>query len=181
MTTLGLPDIADLHRLLRYDPETGVLYWRERPLDLCKSESARRTFNTRRAGAAVGATDADGYLIMKVRQKLLKAHRVVWAMHYGAWPQGEIDHINHAKQDNRITNLRTVSRAANARNQPPHKCNKSGVVGVNFRPSKGWRAFITAEGRRIHLGYFKERAEAVEARSAAERRFGFHPNHGRAA
>jgi hypothetical protein len=32
----------------------------------------------------------------------------------------------------------------------------------------------------LHLGYFKDKSEAIAARRAAEREHGFHENHGRA-
>ena len=50
----------------------------------------------------LGSYDKDGYLIMKVKGRQLKAHRVVWLLNYGDFPKSEIDHINRNKSDNRI-------------------------------------------------------------------------------
>jgi hypothetical protein len=110
----------------------------------------------------------------------LPAHRVVWAIHRGVWPDGEIDHINGDRADNRISNLRDVTRSENARNAAKPRTNRSGVVGVNWRTSKGkWRAYISEGDRTTHLGYFDDFSEAVNVRIAEERRRGFHENHGR--
>lgn len=49
-----------------------------------------------------GSLDKDGYLIIKVKGKQFKAHRIVWLLHYGKFPLYEIDHINRNKLDNRI-------------------------------------------------------------------------------
>ena len=45
--------------------------------------------------------------------KLIYAHRAAWAIHFGEWPKGEIDHINGDASDNRIINLRVVNRTEN--------------------------------------------------------------------
>ena len=39
-----------LHKLLRYEPETGKLFWRERSDELSKNPSIRKSWNARYAG-----------------------------------------------------------------------------------------------------------------------------------
>jgi hypothetical protein len=91
-------------------------------------------------------------------------------------PDGmDTDHINRNKLDNRRCNLRVVDRSANNFNTPPPKNNTSGHKGVSFfKPAKLWRAYIRhqSEPRRIELGYFKTKEEAIAARIAAEERLG---------
>jgi len=68
-----------------------------------------------------------GYLKFKVGQKIIKAHCIAWALHYGEWPKQEIDHINRVKNDNRIVNLRDVSHTENMRNRGPWKRKDSAI------------------------------------------------------
>jgi hypothetical protein len=99
-------------------------------------------------------------------------------MVYGDEPQ-DIDHINGNRRDNRIANLRAVDRRENMRNARLRSNNTSGIVGVTFsRDRKKWVAQIN-DGKVRSLGRFDKFEDAVEARKAAERRAGFHPNHGR--
>ena len=47
--------------------------------------------------------------------------------------------------------------------------NTSGIVGVYFCKDRNkWRAVIKKDGKKIHLGYFESKEEAIEARSKAE-------------
>lgn len=173
----------EVSRLLKADFETGKLYWLARTPDMFKarfnsSEQSAKTWNTRFAGKeAFTALDGRGYLVGNINGRLYRAHRVVWMLHTGEWPADEIDHINRARTDNRISNLRCVSHADNMRNLKLHKSNSSGVAGVNWHDASGkWVARI---GKRKILGYFDEFEDAVSRRQLAETEEGFHPNHGR--
>lgn len=129
-------------------------------------------------GMFAGSPNIDGYVRVRINNISYRAHRVIWLITYGEWPEGQIDHINGVKDDNRIENLRAVSVTGNQQNQHVRVDNTSGVTGVIF--DRGyWTAKIRANGKRIHLGCFKSLEEAAAARKAAERLYGFHPNHGR--
>ena len=81
-----------------------------------------------------------------------------------------------------FSNLRQVTRVENLRNQKRYSNNTSGAVGVYWhKREKKWEAGIRVKGKYIFLGYFDDKEEAVAAREKAERRYGFHLNHGRAA
>lgn len=117
MASKPLPSPEVLRQLLRYEPDTGKLFWLHRAADLFPSKSAAKSWNARFAGAEALATDnGQGYLAGRINGRPLKAHRVVWAISYGEWPIGEIDHINGNPGDNRIANLRAVGRTENTRN-----------------------------------------------------------------
>lgn len=123
----------------------------------------------------------NGYIYARLMGRAIYAHRAAWAISYGEWPKGDIDHINGDRADNRIANLRDVSRQENMRNAKRNRANRSGVVGVTWcRAARKWQAQIGISGKCKYLGIFSSRDDAVAARRAAERQYGFHENHGRA-
>lgn len=120
-----------------------------------------------------------GYILIMVKGKTYPAHHLAWLYHYGYLPK-EIDHINGIRSDNRIENLREVSRQENCRNQKKYNTNTSGVTGVCYhKRDKLWGAYIAVNNEQIHLGYFKDISDAISIRKKAEIKYGFHHNHGR--
>ena len=127
----------------------------------------------------LGCINTGGYLIAYIFRKQYYIHRLIWLYHYGYLPK-EIDHINGIRTDNRIENLREVTTQENARNQKRSSINTSGIIGVSyFNPNKCWIAYITINYKHIHLGYFKNKEDAILARKEAEVEYKFHQNHGR--
>lgn len=101
-------------------------------------------------------------------------------MHNGKVPDNmEIDHINHIRTDNRTENLRIVSHQQNAMNRSKTLRNTSGVVGVSWCKITGkWYAYIKKDGVMHNIGRYTSLEDAVLARASAEKRLGFHENHG---
>jgi len=92
----------------------------------------------------------------------------------------QIDHINGKKLDNRIKNLRLVSGSENGRNQKLSKDNTTGRTGVYYAKDRNkYLATIRNKGKSVYLGYYKSFNEAVRARERGEKRYKYHPNHGR--
>ncbi len=177
-----------LHKFLRYEPKTGKLFWRTRPLDMFedgKKLSAVvkcRWWNTRYAGKEAFTASSHGYKVGAIWNKLYRAHRVIWAMIYGRWPKNEIDHIDHDPINNVIENLREVTHKENGRNQKRPSNNKSGHVGVRWqKQTETWSAEIMVDNKNISLGCFACIDDAVIARQASEMKHNFHKNHGNAA
>ncbi len=79
---------------------------------------------------STGSLDKDGYLIIKIKGKQYKAHRLVFAYFNDRFPTKEIDHINRNRTDNRIENLREVDRTENVRNTTRKINPDTGVYGV---------------------------------------------------
>lgn len=76
-----------------------------------------------------------------------------------------VDHINHNKSDNRKSNLRECTPAQNS-------MNRNGVAGITFdKLSNKWNAYIGINYKRINLGYFKVKQDAIEARKKAEKKY----------
>lgn len=190
MAKAKLPCPTLLRLLLRYEPDTGKLFWRERPVWMFKEGAGRytaakaaKTWNTRFAGKeAFTAATTGGYHVGAVNGVLMKAHRAAWAIHYGCWPVNDIDHEDGDPANNRIANMRDVPRGENTRNRRLDPRNESGAHGVT-RCSKNpdmWMVLITGRGKQEFVGRFRSLESAVAARRKAEERLGcFHRNHGK--
>lgn len=112
--------------------------------------------------------DGNGYMQGFILGKKFRAHRVAWALHYGEWPDNDIDHINGNKSDNRIANLREASRAQNMWNTGG-RLGSSQYCGVSWsKVRQKWIAQINIQGSiRKNLGGFSEEIEAARTYDAA--------------
>ncbi|AGH16048.1 endonuclease [Vibrio phage pYD21-A] len=128
---------------------------------------------TQKAGSECrGKMEASGYRRMPINHDLYLAHRLIWKWHYGTEPEC-IDHINHDRGDNRIENLRSVTRGENCQHQLLPCNNSSGYFGVRYYDydympqSPCWSAQITVNSEKIHIGYFNDKLSAVKAYNEA--------------
>lgn len=146
-------------KILKYNENTGILYRRGLiggSLDIVKE---------------AGGLDKDGYIRVWVDGHSYAAHRVMWLMVHGYFPEHDIDHINRIKNDNRICNLREVTRSCNLKNTGSKSDSKSKIKGVGwFKRDSAWRARINSRilGFEAHLGCHEDFVEAVAHRLAAE-------------
>jgi len=154
-----------LKKYLNYDPETGIFKW--------------KISNTNRVkiGDVAGYLRPDGYIKIKLFNKIYFAHRLAWLYVHGKFPEDCMDHINGIKHDNKIINLRAVTLVENNRNRLMPKTNTSGVMGVSWcKPYQKWQVMI----QKTHYGRFKFKSDAIEKAEKVYKELGFHPNHGRA-
>ena len=155
-----------LKDILHYNPDTGTFIWK---------------INRGRIKLGDIAGRLSRYIQIGYNNKKYAAHRLAWLYVYGKMPDGEIDHINHEKTDNRILNLRDSTREEQAQNMVQRKDNRSGTTGVGFRrDANKWHARITVDKKQMHIGYYFTKEEAIVARKKAETKHGFHKNHGKA-
>lgn len=178
---MAIPTQARVREYFNYDPATGDLLVKERP----KSgfSPARYSSHMKQIGKPAGGRLAGGYIKVHIDGEYYLAHRIVWLFVTGQWvtyPDFEIDHVNGNRSDNRIQNLRKVTKSMNQRNGSMRVNNTSGVIGVNWVASKRrWVARIWDGPHHKYLGQFKDIAEAAAARAKAERELGYHPGHGK--
>jgi hypothetical protein len=145
-----------LKQLYRYDPETGI--WTRAPGN--------------RGGGKIlptpGHRRRDGYLELFVAGKDYLSHRLVFLYVTGKMPPAdmEVDHINRNRGDDRLVNLRIVTRAGNRKNrlQGKRPSNQSGYTGV-YKNREGWCASVV-------LGTYQTPEEAHSARLDARAKLG---------
>jgi uncharacterized protein YeaC (DUF1315 family) len=136
--------LEQIKEKLNYNPETGDLVWKQ-------------LRNSKRIGQKANCLDLSGYVQINISGYVYKGHRIAWAIYYGKWPDGIIDHINGQRNDNRIQNLRECDHQTNCQNMRNGSCkNVTGYIGVHVSErsskEKKYRAKIHLNGKQIHLG-----------------------------
>jgi len=135
---------------VEYDSETGLIYW---------SFNQRKPHGKRPSGKLCGSVDSNGYLQVRANGKIYQAHRLIWKMVYGYWPN-QIDHKNREQLDNRLDNL----RECNNRNNCINRSSTTNTPGVRkTRNGKKYRARIKINYKEVDLGTFDTEQEAIMA------------------
>ena len=146
-----LPSQEALRGLFSYNPETGVLTWKEAPGFLNGSMRAggRLKNGYRRIRADLDGTGS---------RRCYKEHRVIFKLMTGEEPP-MIDHINGIRDDNRWCNLRAADATINRRNTQARPKKDShlptGVVAVGSR--------YRAKAFSRHLGTYDTPEQAHQA------------------
>ena len=140
---LILPEVEELHRLFRYDIETGKLYWKISPTRSVK------------IGDEAGYLNESGYTLVRINDKDYRLHRVVYKMCHKVEPPAILDHINEIKTDNRIENLREIDNGHNLR-----RSRKGAGVRNPTGKEKKYRARPRFNGKEYYLGMFDTYEEA---------------------
>jgi len=119
----------------------------------------------RKIGSVVGVKNKYGYLQAKIKDKNFYVHRLIWMLVNGDLHGMDVDHINGIKHDNRIENLRLVSRNENNQNLQRAKINsKTKLIGASFHKSSGkFTAQITKNKKVFYLGLFDTAEDAHAA------------------
>jgi len=157
---------------LRYDPDTGLIFFRCRKVGLIGFSDPAGTLNT-------SPTNGKTYIEIKICGQTIPAHRIAWTLYYGEPPLMLVDHRNGDGTDNRIINLRSASLFENAKNMRLRIDNKLGITGVYLINNGTYRASIKCELKQIHLGRFHDLFSAACARKSAEIKYGFYEEHGK--
>lgn len=152
-----------LKELFDYNPETGIFINKVR----------RGRYH---AGTVAGHC-GQGYFRININRKLYLAHRLAWLYVHGELPE-YIDHINRTPTDNRLVNLRPVSKKQNQENKEKQVNNKSGYKGVSWDTQrKKWFACIQNKNKTIGLGRYNNKEDAYKAYCDAAAKYHTHnPN-----
>jgi hypothetical protein len=154
---VGKPYTKELvSEYIAYNPDTGAF-------------TRLKTSGTKKAGDPVGFAHGK-YLQISACGKVVRGHRLAWFLTYGRFPT-TIDHINGNGLDNRLCNLREVTRQQNIHNhRKPPRHNTSGYLGVSyFKAGNKFSAHINLDGKKKHLGYFVDPEVAHQAYLTAKR------------
>ena len=154
------PTAAELTHLkdaLDYNADTGVFTWKIK----------RR--GSRGIGSVAGSPHGSGYVSISYQRKPYLAHRLAVAFATGEWPDGQVDHANGVRADNRISNLRvTDSITLHRANSSGNARNQTGFKGVGVHKATGrYQARIGFEGKSLFLGLFDTPQEAAAAYAGA--------------
>ena len=156
-------------KVLKYDPISGTLVW-------ISNLHSKRVVPGSRAGCLVKGT---GYRTISLFGRSYPEHILIWFIYYGVWPSGQIDHENQVRDDNRISNLRDITKAENARNRSRNPHSKLGEHGIWFNSrTNRYVAEITMNGKKVYQKSFVDIDEAIIQRKAKSLELGFHENHG---
>ena len=128
-----------LHSLFEY--KDGAIYWNKSREKVTAGNKAGYVANT-------------GYLLVGIDKNLFLNHRIIFMMNYGYMPT-MIDHIDGNKLNNKIENLRDITRGQNRMNSKLQSNNKSGVKNVNWnKKHKKWYVQLGVEGKKLYFGSY---------------------------
>lgn len=168
MKTLSLEYLKEA---LSYDPETGEMRWKERPRHHFSCDRGWRTFNSRFAGKEAGTlSGSTGYVMVNFSHgNLFGVHRLAFVMSTDVWVS-LVDHIDGARSNNRVSNLRACTKSENLCNRGKQANNTSGFKGVFLHKPGQWRARINVDRKCHHLGVFPTAQAAHHAYQIAAAR-----------
>jgi hypothetical protein len=115
----------------------------------------RKASRGRKVGDAAGCVNGTGYRRIGIGGRYYTEHALVFLMFHGHVPK-EIDHINGNRADNRIENLRSVTRSQNQYNKRQQR-NASGYRGVTWHKKTGkWAVRVGLNNKNKSLGYYDD-------------------------
>ena len=143
-------DYNEFNNAFLYDPLTGVI----------THKTAR---GSAKKGAIAGSKHYRGYLDVGLKRTKYRAHRVAWLLSYGSIDVTlTIDHIDGVRDNNRLNNLRLVTKQHNEWNRT--KVLGKWPMGVYWNKGRNkFHARIKVNQKQIHLGYFDCPDEAHQA------------------
>lgn len=158
---IQLPSLEIVESYIDYNPETGIGVWKRKRI----GRGARI-----RVGLPAGTVNNQGYIYIRLFGQRYAAHRLFWLLYYKKDPGNKfIDHIDRNKLNNKIANLRLVTKSQNGLNISPPANNKTGIVGVHYCIiTQKFVAQIKVNSQTRFLGRFKNIEDAIAARKKAE-------------
>jgi hypothetical protein len=163
-----LPSVEYLRECFDYDPETGELRWKVRPIEHFPTKNVWAISNAKYAGRTAGWFSYKGYCCVMIKGRSCVSHRVIWKLVTNEEPPPMLDHVNGSRADNRWRNLRAANWWEQAHNRKLVKHNTSGYRGVSHKGGR-WHARIGVNGSMRHLGCFAAAEEASRAYENAAR------------
>lgn len=118
----------------RYYPKTG--YWK-------------------RNGERLGSLNAKGYRLITVAGKKYLAHRLAFIWMEQRWPDGEVDHDDRKRDNNKWANLIECTHQQNCWNFGAR--NKTKIRGVTWDKARNkYRVQVMRHGKSYSIGHFAD-------------------------
>lgn len=150
-----------------------VLYWGE-PVDCLEKKRGTQYLNK-----PAGTVSPRGYIQVRRGVQKFMAHRIIWALHYGEWPESGIDHINGDRLDNRIENMRDETQFQNCKNAAKYPRKEPWIAtGVSRRNNGKWSASVQVNKVKKTIGTYNCHTAAMIARKLFDQSNGFSDRHG---
>ncbi len=146
----------DLPTNLRYDPSTGLFFWRSKDKKRSKEDWL------------AGGKDKLGYVSIRIRGRGYYAHHLAWLLVYGTMP-AYLDHKDLNPSNNRIDNLRIATHQQNCLNRSLRSDSQTGFKGVKRCPYGKFMVRIMIGEKRKYLGLYDQAEEAAKVYDAAAR------------
>lgn len=167
----NLPTIKVLNECFSYRPETGEVFWKQRPINHFTNVHGYRIFNGKFAGTKLPTSRYSHgekvaiavCLSMQGKRTAIPLHHIVWALHFGKYPKDILLHRDGDLWNNNVANLvETTPAGRNA----IHPKNGGPTQGVSYHPEvkvNKYQAQITSRGRLKSLGYYPTSKDANKA------------------
>lgn len=171
----NVPPLEYLREAFSYDPESGKVFWKDRPLHHFKLPRGKKRGDRnigKEAGTVFRHSHHDSVCGIKTSitygGKLLNIlmHHVAWRLTNGDIPAGQlIDHIDHDPTNNRIRNLRLATASQNGANMRDRKTKSNGLPRGVYQWKKTGKFWSKAvlNYKSIYLGTFDTPEEARDA------------------
>jgi hypothetical protein len=156
-----LPSLEIVESYIDYNPETGIGVWKRKRMGRGKQV---------KVGLPAGTINNQGYIYIGLSGQRYAAHRLFWLLYYKKDPGDKfIDHIDQNRLNNKIANLRLVTKSQNGLNISLPAHNKTGIIGVHYCTTRQkFVALIKINNQTRYLGRFKNIEDAIAARKKAE-------------
>lgn len=161
-----MPPAAILRECFDYDPTTGALTWRVRPVAHFQSQARAAWWNRRWAGREVRGSLCSRYghrqVTFTVRRTIYRilTNRLAWALVHGGPPIGDVTRWDPQTGSNTPSNLRQSTKSQTARDS---RRRKPGLKGAYRTKGGKWTSCVWVGGRHRHLGTFPTEQAAHEA------------------
>jgi len=148
-----LPEQKELLATFEYVSETGELFKKVKNKKICTGFKRYRTKRNGEPWMHVVSFNGIQYA----------AHRIIWRMVTGEDPAPlTIDHIDRNPFNNKWSNLRIADAFVQSGNRE-WKTTK-GHKGISFhKVTQKWQVRVSKKGKRIYLGVYKTKKEAITA------------------
>lgn len=141
--------------LLDYDQATGFFTWKPRSYGNKKPRRAKQAGHVR----------PDGYRMIEIDGHSVYEHILAWFWMTGRWPELQVDHINFDRACNAWSNLRLLTPSENCLARE----RRHSQPGITHLPNGKWRARLKIGDKRIHIGVFESKDQALSAVRERER------------